>query len=83
LLANTADFDAAKDLLGEKGYDTQFGARPLRRVIQNMVEDQLSEMYLRSEFGSGDTVELDRAEGDRIVAKVVKVATLAKQPAAS
>ncbi|HEY96780.1 MAG TPA: ATP-dependent Clp protease ATP-binding subunit [Dehalococcoidia bacterium] len=40
----------AKDFLGEKGYDEIFGARPLRRVIQNMVEDRLSEAVLREEF---------------------------------
>ena len=39
--------EAAKDFLGEKGYDEVFGARPLRRVIQNMVEDKLSEAVLR------------------------------------
>jgi len=71
--------DAAKDLLGEKGYDQTFGARPLRRVIQNLVEDQLSEMLLRGEFSTGDTVLLDRVEGERIVARTV---SLAKQPSA-
>ena len=42
--------EAAKDFLGEKGYDEVFGARPLRRVIQDMVEDKLSEAVLREEF---------------------------------
>ncbi len=42
--------DAAKDFLGEKGYDEVFGARPLRRVIQDMVEDKLSDAVLRGEF---------------------------------
>ena len=42
--------EAAKNLLGEKGYDEIFGARPLRRVIQDMVEDKLSEAVLRDEF---------------------------------
>ena len=60
--------DAAKDLLCEKGYDETFGARPLRRAIQTMVEDQLSEMLLRGEFQPGDTVCLDR-EGDQIKAR--------------
>jgi len=58
--------DAAKDLLGTKGYDPVFGARPLRRVIQNMLEDQLSEAILRGEFRAGDTVEIDVRE-DRLV----------------
>ena len=42
--------DAAKDFLGEKGYDEIYGARPLRRVIQSMVEDNLSGAVLRQEF---------------------------------
>jgi ATP-dependent Clp protease ATP-binding subunit ClpC len=58
--------DAAKDLLGTKGYDPVFGARPLRRVIQNMLEDQLSDAILRGEFQSGDTIEID-CEDDHLV----------------
>jgi len=58
--------DAAKDFLGEKGYDEVFGARPLRRVIQDMVEDKLSEDLLRGKFREGDTAVVD-LEGDEIV----------------
>jgi ATP-dependent Clp protease ATP-binding subunit ClpC len=58
--------DAAKDFLGEKGYDPTFGARPLRRVIQNEVEDKLSEALLRGEFHSGDTLKVD-CDGEKIV----------------
>ncbi len=58
--------EAAKDYLGEKGYDEVFGARPLRRVIQNMVEDKLSEDLLRGKFREGDTAIVD-LEGDEIV----------------
>ncbi len=58
--------EEAKDLLCEKGYDETFGARPLRRVIQNLVEDRLSEGLLESRFQPGDTVRLDR-EGDDLV----------------
>ncbi|MFC1985928.1 AAA family ATPase, partial [Chloroflexota bacterium] len=58
--------DAAKDFLGEKGYDEVFGARPLRRVIQNMVEDKLSDSLLRGKFRSGDTAIVD-LEGEEIV----------------
>ena len=57
--------DAAKDFWRKKGYDEVFGARPLRRVIQNMVEDKLSDILLRGEIQPGDTVRLDR-EGDDI-----------------
>ena len=60
--------DAAKDFLGDKGYDPVFGARPLRRVIQNLVEDQLSEALLRGEFLSGDAVLVD-CDGEEIVMK--------------
>jgi ATP-dependent Clp protease ATP-binding subunit ClpC len=59
--------DAAKDFLGEKGYDEVFGARPLRRVIQDMVEDRLSEGLLGGKFQSGDTVIVDLKEGEIIV----------------
>ncbi|MAF84917.1 MAG: NDP-hexose 4-ketoreductase [Dehalococcoidales bacterium] len=58
--------DAAKDFLGEKGYDEVFGARPLRRVIQDMVEDKLSEDLLRGKFRGGDTVVVD-LKGEEIV----------------
>jgi ATP-dependent Clp protease ATP-binding subunit ClpC len=51
--------DAAKDKLGEEGFDKQFGARPLRRVITNRIEDQLSEELLRGKFKRGDSVEID------------------------
>jgi ATP-dependent Clp protease ATP-binding subunit ClpC len=58
--------ESAKDLLGDKGYDEVFGARPLRRVIQNLVEDKLSDSLLRGHFREGDTAVVDR-EGDDIV----------------
>ncbi|MDP2728533.1 MAG: ATP-dependent Clp protease ATP-binding subunit, partial [Dehalococcoidia bacterium] len=58
--------EEAKNLLCEKGYDETFGARPLRRIIQNLVEDRLSEGLLENRFQSGDTVLVDR-DGDEIV----------------
>lgn len=60
--------DEAKDFIGNKGYDPVFGARPLRRSIQTLVEDQLSEALLRGEFMPGDTVVVDCAD-DSIVIK--------------
>ena len=68
--------EAAKDLLGDKGYDEVFGARPLKRVIQNMVEDKLSDGLLRGHFREGDTVIVDR-EGDEIVVHGQVVGALA------
>ena len=61
--------EAAKELLSQKGYDEAFGARPLRRVIQTMVEDKLSDILLNGEIKPGDTIRLDR-EGDEIAVKL-------------
>ena len=56
--------DAGKDWLGDKGYDPVFGARPLRRVIQDSIEDRLSELLLSGEFSSGDSVRIDAEDGE-------------------
>ncbi len=52
--------DAAKDFLGEVGWDPQFGARPLKRAIQKHVEDGLARRVLGGEFVPGDTILVDR-----------------------
>ena len=59
--------DSAKDFLGEKGYDEIYGARPLRRVIQDRVEDKLSEDLLGGKFQAGDTVVVDLEDGEIVV----------------
>jgi ATP-dependent Clp protease ATP-binding subunit ClpC len=56
--------DAAKTLLAEKGYDPALGARPLRREIQRLVEDPLSEKLLWKEFRAGQTVIVDAHDGE-------------------
>jgi ATP-dependent Clp protease ATP-binding subunit ClpC len=56
--------DAVKELLAEKGYDPALGARPLRRTIQQMVEDPLSEKLLHKEFRAGQTVIVDVRDGE-------------------
>jgi ATP-dependent Clp protease ATP-binding subunit ClpC len=58
--------EPAKDLLAEKGYDPAMGARPLRRTIQRLVEDPLSEKVLWKEFRPGQTVVVDAADGEII-----------------
>ena len=58
--------DAAKALLGREGYDPTFGARPLKRTIQRLVQDPLALKLLEREFVEGDTVVVD-AEGDQVV----------------
>jgi ATP-dependent Clp protease ATP-binding subunit ClpC len=60
--------DAAKDWLVEKGYDPLFGARPLRRVIQDNVEDKLSDAILAGDLGPADTAIID-VDDDSIVVK--------------
>ena len=62
--------DAAKTLLAHEGYDPLYGARPLRRVIQKMVENPISSAILRSEFGQGDTIQVD-ADGDELRLRLV------------
>jgi ATP-dependent Clp protease ATP-binding subunit ClpC len=59
--------DNARDWIGEKGFDPVFGARPLRRVIQNEIEDRLSEALLEGRFGPGDTVLIDVSESGEVV----------------
>src|SRR5688572_6229669 len=51
--------DAAKRLLADEGYDPQFGARPLKRVIQHRIENPLASRILRGEFAEGETVRID------------------------
>ncbi len=55
--------DAALDLLAEQGYDPEMGARPLRRVIQQKVEDPLSDALLAGTFHEGDTILVDGVGG--------------------
>jgi ATP-dependent Clp protease ATP-binding subunit ClpC len=56
--------DKALDLLSELGYDREYGARPLKRVIQNKIEDPLSDALLNSTFADGDTVVIDVEVGE-------------------
>ena len=56
--------DAAMDLIIEKGYDNDYGARPLKRVLQRYIEDKLSERILSGELKSGSTVTVDAANGE-------------------
>ncbi len=58
--------DAAKLLLADNGYDPTMGARPLRRAIQRMIEDELSEKLLYKEFRAGQIVVVDVVETDGV-----------------
>ena len=56
--------DAAKKWLADEGYDPVYGARPLKRVIQNALQNELAEMLLAGDIGDGQLVEVSAgAEG--------------------
>jgi ATP-dependent Clp protease ATP-binding subunit ClpC len=74
--------DAAKSVLAKKGWDPEFGARPLRRAIQRMVEDELAEEMLKGVFGSGDHILGDVDPDDPEKLKYTKIPSF-DPPAAS
>ena len=57
---------AAKEYVAEQGYDAEYGARPLKRAIQRLVENPLSSALLRGEFEEGDTVKVDLVDGSLV-----------------
>ena len=59
--------DEAKDWLVDEGYDPAFGARPLRRVIQDHIEDKLSDAILSGRLGPADTAVIDLEDGELVV----------------
>ncbi len=69
--------DAARDLLGELGYDPAFGARPLKRVISKNLVDPLALGLLKNEFASGDRIVVDADDGD------LRFTVSAREPAAA
>ena len=77
----TLEFTAeAKELLADRGYDPQFGARPLRRVIQQMVEDPLSEIILQSDLPPHAVIRIDR-NGDELTMTPRDMAETEETPA--
>jgi ATP-dependent Clp protease ATP-binding subunit ClpC len=78
--------DAGVDLLLREGYNPKFGARPIRRTIEQRVEDHLSEAILKGEFGAGSTIVVDveaGAEGKpgRLVFRRAEAPEAVKDPA--
>ena len=59
--------EAGKELLAKEGFDPQYGARPLRRAVQRLVEDPLAEEILLGRFVANDTVVVDADENGKIV----------------
>jgi len=66
--------DAARQLLAQRGWDPVYGARPLKRAIQRLVQDPLAMMLLEGKFADGDAVEVDVRNGELMFNKA-KVAT--------
>jgi len=66
--------EGAMDLLGERGYDRQYGARPLRRIIQNLIEDPMAEALLEGRYKAGQKIVVD-VEDDLL--RIIPVETLA------
>ena len=65
--------DKAKDFIAEKGFDKQYGARPLNRAIQKYIEDALAEEIINSKISEGDKIEMDYKDGeDELAIKVKK-----------
>ena len=55
--------DEAKQFVAEKGYDVQFGARPLKRAIQTYIEDGISELIVNGDVKTGATIHINKVEG--------------------
>ncbi|WP_316822493.1 ATP-dependent Clp protease ATP-binding subunit [Pedobacter gandavensis] len=59
--------DKAKDFIADKGFDINFGARPLKRAIQKYLEDPIAEEILKGEINDGDTLEIDYNKEDDLI----------------
>ena len=70
--------DAAKEVLAEAGWDPTYGARPLKRAIQRLVENPLAARLLAGEFAEGDTIRVDAQDGELVFERAE-----AAQPAAA
>ncbi len=68
--------DKTKDFLHKKGYDSKFGARPIKRAIQNYLENEMSELIIESKLAAGDTMVANfDEEAEKVVIDIKKVAT--------
>ena len=65
-----------KELLGSDGFDPQFGARPLRRAVQRLIEDPLAEEILLGRFTAGDTIRAEMEDGRIFFTKSADLSTL-------
>lgn len=70
--------EKAKDYIAEKGFDVQYGARPLKRAIQKYIEDALAEEIVNSKLEEGDTIYMDLNEGKEEL--TIKISKAEKSP---
>ncbi len=79
IMGYTLDISSeAKEFIATKGYDQQYGARPLKRSIQKYLEDPLAELIINSELKAGDTIKVDYdKETDKVLTSVAKPAPAA------
>ena len=61
--------DAAKEVLAEAGWDPTYGARPLKRALQRLVENPLAQRLLEGEFAEGDTIRVDAHGGELVFSR--------------
>ncbi len=60
----------AIEWLGEHGYEPEYGARPLRRLIQREVDDRIADLFVTGDLGDGEAVKVDASDGTLTVASV-------------
>jgi len=64
--------DEAKNFIASKGYDVQYGARPLKRAIQKYLEDEMAEVIIQASVSEGDAIEVDfDKENEKIITRIV------------
>jgi ATP-dependent Clp protease ATP-binding subunit ClpC len=65
--------EEAKDFIASKGYDVQYGARPLKRALQKYLEDEMAEVIIQASVSEGDIIEVDYdKENDKVSSKIIK-----------
>jgi ATP-dependent Clp protease ATP-binding subunit ClpB len=71
--------DPAREAIADAGWDPAYGARPLKRAIQRLLENPLALRLLEGDFAAGDVVLVDAQAGDLVFTKAASVATAASQ----
>ena len=72
--------DKAKDYIADKGFDKQYGARPLKRAIQKYIEDALAEEIVNAKLNEGDSIDMDLDEkADQLTISIKKADKSSKE----